>query len=154
MQYYSIGLEQYGTARQDGKIKESRSTSNNDEPCGVVDGTEAVAINVDCYCIFILFLIPLIVDGSPHHHPACRPISPRFTPYDFFIAMRVQHSYKWLNFTYSHSHAFRYGRKNTNFALTRIELTTSALAGVQFIYYLDHSATRGHYGCYKLKTLL
>ena len=31
------------------------------------------------------------------------PISPRFTPYDFFIAMQVQHSYnsstnEWLNF--------------------------------------------------------
>ena len=43
---------------------------------------------------------------------------------------------QWLNFTYySRSHAFRYGRKNTNNpALTRIELTTSALAGVQVTY--------------------
>ena len=37
---------------------------------------------------------------------------------------------QWLNFTYSRSHAFRYGRKNTNPTLVRIELTTSALAGV------------------------
>ena len=44
------------------------------------------------------------------------PISPRFTR---------------LNFTYSRSHAFRYERKNTNPTLVRIELTTSALAGVQ-----------------------
>ena len=37
---------------------------------------------------------------------------------------------QWLNFTYSRSHAFRYERKNTNPTLVRIELTTSALAGV------------------------
>ena len=47
-----------------------------------------------------------------------------------FIAMQGQHSYnvkQWLNSTYSRSHAFRDGRsKNTNPALTRIELTTSA----------------------------
>ena len=38
---------------------------------------------------------------------------------------------QWLNFTYSRSHAFRYERKNTNLTLVRIELTTSALAGVR-----------------------
>ena len=38
---------------------------------------------------------------------------------------------QWLNFTYSRSHAFRYERNNTNPTLVRIELTTSALAGVQ-----------------------
>ena len=32
------------------------------------------------------------------------------------------------------SHAFRYERKNTNPTLVRIELTTSALAGVQVTY--------------------
>ena len=42
---------------------------------------------------------------------------------------------QWLNFTYSRSHAFRYERKNTNPTLVRIELTTSALAGVQVTYY-------------------
>ena len=66
------------------------------------------------------------------------PISPRFTPYDFFIAMQVQHSYnssnQWLDFTYSRSHAFRYERKNTNPTWARIELTTFALAGVQVTY--------------------
>ena len=41
---------------------------------------------------------------------------------------------QWLNFTYSRSHAFRYERKNTNPTLVRIELTTSALAGVQVNY--------------------
>ena len=42
---------------------------------------------------------------------------------------------QWLNFTYSRSHAFRYKRKNTNPNLERIELTSSALAGVQVTYY-------------------
>ena len=41
---------------------------------------------------------------------------------------------QWLNFTDSRSHAFRYERKNTNSTLVRIELTTSALAGVQVTY--------------------
>ena len=51
----------------------------------------------------------------------------------FFIAMQVQHSYN-----YSRSHAFRYGRQKKNPDLTRIELTTCALAGVRG-YLLDHS---------------
>ena len=43
---------------------------------------------------------------------------------------------QWLNFTYSCCHAFREGRQTKNPALTRIELTTSALAGVQgYLYY-------------------
>ena len=42
---------------------------------------------------------------------------------------------QWLNFTYSRSRAFRYGRQNKNPASTRIELATSALAGVQVTYY-------------------
>ena len=48
---------------------------------------------------------------------------------------------QWLNFTYSRSHAFRYEGKNTNPTLVRIELTTSALAGVQ-VTYLTTRATR------------
>ena len=65
------------------------------------------------------------------------PISPRFTPYDFlsrckFSTLTTHH--QWLNFTYSRSHAFRHERKNTNPTLVRIELTTSALAGVQVTY--------------------
>ena len=66
------------------------------------------------------------------------PISPRFTPYNFFIAMLVsallQLVKQWLDFTYSRSHAFRYERKNTNPTLVRIELTTSVLADVQLTY--------------------
>ena len=38
---------------------------------------------------------------------------------------------QWLDFIYSRSQDFSYGRKSRNPALTRIELTTSALAGVQ-----------------------
>ena len=41
---------------------------------------------------------------------------------------------QWLNFTYSRTHAFRYERNNTYPTLVRIELTTSALAGVQVTY--------------------
>ena len=41
---------------------------------------------------------------------------------------------QWLNFTCSRSHAFRYERKNTNPTLVRIELTNSALAGVEVTY--------------------
>ena len=62
------------------------------------------------------------------------PISP------LFIAMQVQQSYnsstsgRILLMKYSRSHAFRCGRKNKNPTLIRIELTTSALAGVPVTY--------------------
>ena len=65
------------------------------------------------------------------------PISPRFTPYNFYrdaSSALLQLVNQWLNFTSSRSHAFRYERKNTNPTLVRIELTTSALAGVQVAY--------------------
>ena len=46
---------------------------------------------------------------------------------------------QWLNFSYSRSHAFGYGKKNTDPALTIIQLTTPALlAGVRrfiLLYY-------------------
>ena len=73
------------------------------------------------------------------------PISPWFTPYNVPMFYRhtssalLQLVNQWLKFTYSRSHAFRYERKNINPTLVRIELTTSALAGVQVTYYLDHS---------------
>ena len=65
------------------------------------------------------------------------PISPRFTPYGFYrdaSSALLQLVNQRLNFTYSRSHAFRYERKNTNPTLVGIELTTSALAGVQVTY--------------------
>ena len=64
-------------------------------------------------------------------------MSPRFMPYDFYrdgSPAILQLVNQWLNFTHSRSHAFRYGKKNTNPTLVRIELTTSALAGVQVTY--------------------
>ena len=70
-------------------------------------------------------------------------ISPRFTPYDFLSRCKfstLQLVNQWLNYTYSRSHAFRYERKNTNPTLVRIELTTSALAGVQFTYQTTRAA--------------
>ena len=65
------------------------------------------------------------------------PISPRFTPDNFYrdaSSALLQLVNQWFNLTYSRSHAFRYERKNTNPTLVRIELTTSALAGVQVNY--------------------
>ena len=65
------------------------------------------------------------------------PISPRFTRYNFYRdagSALLQLVNQWLNFTYSRSHDFRYGRKNTNPTLVRIELTTSALASLQIPY--------------------
>ena len=63
------------------------------------------------------------------------PPGPRLTSFycDASSAL-LQLVNQWLNFTYSRSHAFRYERKNTNPTLVRIELTTSALAGVQVTY--------------------
>ena len=78
-------------------------------------------------------------------HPACgheesSHLSPVLDLF-IFIAMQVQRSLlkllivkQWLHFTYSRSHAFRYGRNNINPVLTRIELTTSALTDVQVSY--------------------
>ena len=70
------------------------------------------------------------------------PISPRFTPYDFYrdaSSVILQLVNQRLIFTYSRFHTFRYGRKygrkNTNPTLVRIELTTSALASVQVTYF-------------------
>ena len=60
---------------------------------------EAGPVEVTDTILFLFFsFISLIADGPHHYHPACGhkgsfPISPRFTPYKFFIAMQVQHSY-------------------------------------------------------------
>ena len=80
--------------------------------------------------VLIITILPVVTKDVP--------ISPWFTPCDFFISLQVQHSCQlvdqWLDFTYSRSHAFRYERKNTNPTLVRFELTTSALAGVRVTY--------------------
>ena len=64
------------------------------------------------------------------------PISPRFTPYDFLSRCKfsTRTTRQPIVEFYLRSHAFRYERKNTNPTLVRIELMTSALAGVQITY--------------------
>ena len=94
------------------------------------------------YLVFFNCFISLIADGPHHYHPVCGHYESfhlsSVHALRIFIAMRVKQFYNsstnLLNFTYSRSHAFRYGRKNTNPTLVKIELTTSALAGVQATY--------------------
>ena len=58
------------------------------------------------------------------------PISPRCTRYEF-----LQLVSQWVEFyILTFPRFFRYGGMNTNHALVRIELTTSALLGVQVTY--------------------
>ena len=61
------------------------------------DGSWAGRITACLASEALVFFISLIADGPHHYHPACghkgSPISPRFTPYNFFLAMQVQHSY-------------------------------------------------------------
>ena len=71
---------------------------------------------------YFYFFISLIADGPHSTLPVVtittdRPTSTRLTPYDFFYrddasSALLQLVNQWLNFTYSGSHAFRYGRKN------------------------------------------
>ena len=74
------------------------------------------------------------------------PISPRFTPYDFYrdaSSALLQLVNQWLNFTYSRSHAFRYERKNTKSYFGKNQthdFRTSRCAG----YLLDHSGDEGY----------
>ena len=94
------------------------------------------------FSFFLFSLISLIADGPHHYHPACghkgsSHLSPVHALQFFYrdaSSALLQLVNQWLNFTYSRSHAFRYERKNTNPILVRIELTTSALAGVQITY--------------------
>ena len=83
-------------------------------------------------------LISIIADGPHHYHPdrghKGSSISPRFTPYNFLSQCKFSTltiSQPVVGF-YLRSHAFRYERKNTDLTLVRIELTTSALAGVTY----------------------
>ena len=69
------------------------------------------------------------------------PISPRFTPYEFYrdvSSALLQLVNQRLNFTYSHANVIRYGRKNTTSGdkdRTHDFRTTSRCA----VYLLDHS---------------
>ena len=66
------------------------------------------------------------------------PISPRFTPYIFFIAMQVQHSYNSSTnglILLTHVPTLSVTKERSqNPTLVRIELTTSGLADVQLTY--------------------
>ena len=88
---------------------------------------------------FFFSLISLIADGPHHYHPACGHkgssyLSPVHALQFFYrdtSSALLQLVNQWLNFTNSRSHAFRYERKNTNPTKVIIELTTSAIAGMQ-----------------------
>ena len=71
-------------------------------------------------------------------------ISPRFTPYEFLSHVSsalLQIVNQWLNFTYSRTNAFRYGRQNKNPADKNRthNFRTSRCAG----HLLDHSGDEG-----------
>ena len=91
------------------------------------------------YFYLFIYLFSLIADGPHHYHPACghkgsSHISPVHSLQFFYRDARsalLQLVNQRLSFTYSRSHAFRHERKNTNPTKVRIELTTSALAGMQ-----------------------
>ena len=72
-------------------------------------------------CLWSLRIFPSLLPGS------------HLTNFDRDVSSALlQLVNRKLNFTYSRTNAFRYGRQNKNPALARIALTTSALlAGVQ-----------------------
>ena len=93
-----------------------------------------------CLCVFLFFFFNLIYSRWTSSLPSCLwllRIFPSLPGSRLTIFYRdassalLQLVNQWLNFTYSRSHAFRYERKNTNPTLVSIELTISALAGVQ-----------------------
>ena len=67
------------------------------------------------------------------------PISPRFTPYEFLSHVSsalLQLVNQWLRFVLTHVLTLSAKEEKTQILVTRIELTTSALAGVQVTYLL------------------
>ena len=93
-------------------------------------------------CVFFPFFsfISLIAVGPHHYHPACghkgsshpSPVHALQFFYRDASSALLQLVNRWLNFTYSRSHAFRYERKNTN---PTYDFRTSRCAA----YLLDHS---------------
>ena len=125
-------------------LRHVRGQMNIPFPCSADHEQDWQPYPVDSYSFLFLFfsLISLIADGPHHYHPACghkgsSHLSPvhalQFFYRDVSSAL-LQLVNQWLNFTYSRSHAFRCERKNTNPTKVRIELTTSALAGMQVTY--------------------
>ena len=98
-----------------------------------------------------MFFMSLLADGPQHYHPACgHEGSSHLSPVRalrIFIAMQVRHSaYSSSNgwiLQKSRSHAFRYGRNNSNFAdkNRNYDFRTSRCAG----YLLDHSGDEVYY---------
>ena len=77
-------------------------------------------------------------EGSSHLSPVLNS--------RFFIALQfstLTTRQPMVEFTYSCSHAFRYGRRNKNSALSRIELTTSSLVSMRG-YPLDYLGDEVH----------
>ena len=70
-----------------------------------------------------ILLIPMVTKDLPY-----LPGSRLTNLYCDASSALLQLVNQWLNFTYSRTNAFCYRRQNKNPALTRIELTTSALA--------------------------
>ena len=117
---------------------------------GVIIVEYATGLNRLQLHVQVLLEISLLADGPQrchptHGHEGSSRLS-RIHALRLLIAMQVQHSYNsstnGSSFTYSRTNDFRYGRQNKNLALTRIELTTPALAGVRG-YLLYHSGEEG-----------
>ena len=119
---------------------------------------ESVALAVVVY-FFSISLINSTANGPHSILPVVTititkdlPISPLLSPVHalrFFIAMQVQHSYNsstngWILLTHVLTLSATEERKKTNPALTRIELATSALAGVHVTYQTTR-ATRANW---------
>ena len=91
----------------------------------------------------LFFSVSLIADGPnqrattlpiPHVVSRDLPISPRFTPTSFCLntgpALLLHLVNQWLNFSYSHPHAFRYRNQKKNSLLRRLELSNSDLVDI------------------------
>ena len=107
------------------------------QTCHLVEGNEMLY-----FFFFPFFDLTYSRWASSYYNPACghkgsSHLSPVHALQFFYrdaSSALLQLFNQWLNFTYSRSHAFRYERKNTNPTLVGIELTTSALTGVQITY--------------------
>ena len=101
------------------------------------NGLQRARLTIPTYCNIVILLMPVVTKDLP--------ISPQFSPYAFFnpdaSSALLQLVNQWLDFTYSRSHAFRYGRKNTIsvFHKNRTHDFRTNRCG----YQLDHSGDEG-----------
>ena len=103
------------------------------------------------FFFFFFFSISLIADGPHHNHPACVPISPRFTPYNFLARCKFstlttrQPVVEFYLLTFPRfplrkkEHKSYFGENRTH------DFRTSRCAG----YLLDHSGITGRYLGYR-----